>query len=300
MATTTTRRLLPVAALLVGLLLLPACDNQSQEEIAQLRASLQSWEAKYQTLSADKAQADQQAADQKAKADALSAERDDLKAKLAAAESQVKQLKDQVTKLTEAAAAPRPAAATTAAPPSADLAKVLARLEGVAGDLYRDDNYNAVNAVLLSACDLGSKNPLTFYRLGYVAASAGSYADALGWYEKSLAALAQQPTPDPDLQAQCLNNYAVALSKTGKVPEAIAAYLKALGINSSYTPPLYNVALLYARSAADKDKAIDALRRYIASGGARSVSARNMLQELLPAPGPPAPAAAPAAGAPAK
>jgi len=290
MATAVSSRILLAAALLVGLLLLPACDNQSDEEVTQLRASLQSWQARYETLSTEKTQSDQQAADQKTRADALATERDDLKSKLAAAQSQLTRLQTQVSKLKKAGAAPvAPAAATPAAAPAADVSKVLARLEGVGADLYRDGNYNAVNAVLLSACDLGSKDPLTFYHLAYANATAGKYADAVGWYEKALAALAGQPNPDAGLEAKCLNNYGVALAQAGKTQDAIGAYTKALGLDPTYTPALYNLALIYAANPADRDKAVDALRRYIANGGARSISARNMLQDLLP----PTPAAVP-------
>ncbi len=283
MTTAALKHHLPAAALLIGLLLLPACDNQSNEEVSQLRASLQSWQAKYQTLSDQTAQADREAADQKTRADALSAERDGLKAKLTAAQGQVSQLQARVSEI-EKTPAPQPALpASSAGPASADVSKVIARLEGVAADLYRDGDYNAVNAVLLSACDLGSKAPLTYYRLGYAAASVGKYADAAGWYEKALTALSAQQKPDVDLQARCLNNYGVALARTSKAPDAIAAYTKALGIDPAYTPALYNLALLYAPNAADRDKAIDALRKYIANGGARSVSARDKLKQLLPA-----------------
>ncbi len=131
-------RLLPAAALLLGLLLLPACDNQSDEEATQLRASLQNWQAKYDTLSAEKTKADQQAADQKTRADALAAERDALKAKLAAARGQGLQASGAGGR-TQEGPRPRsgaPAAQKPAAPAAPDVSKVLARLEGVARDLY--------------------------------------------------------------------------------------------------------------------------------------------------------------------
>ncbi len=296
MATSLLKRHLPAAALLIGLLLLPACGNQSDEEITQLRASLQGWQARYQSLSDQKTHADRTAADQKTRADALSAERDDLKDKFAAAQDQVSRLKAQVSELKETsaqlAASPAPPSAA-GGPARADISRAVARLEGVAADLYREGNYNAVNAVLLSACDIGAKDPVTYYRLGYATASAGKYADAAGWYEKAIAALSAQKDPDADLQAKCLNNYGVALSRTGKAPAAIAAYTKAIATEPAYTPALYNLALLYAPNTADRDKAIDALRKYIANGGARSVSARDMLQKLLPPA--PAPGATPPA-----
>jgi tetratricopeptide (TPR) repeat protein len=279
---------IPVAALLVALLLLPACDGRSKEQIAQLQASIQTLQARYDSLSAQQQQTAQQAAALKASVDALTAERDDLKGKLSDARGQVKQLQSKVDELARAAAAPAPAAQPVpGAPAPADTAGVIARLESLAADLFRDGNYSAVNAVLQSACDLGSRDPLTFYRLAYASAGVGKYGDAIGWYEKALSALAGRPDADPEFHKKCLNNYGVALAHTGKDTDAIAAYTKALGIDPSYTPALYNLALLYAPNAADRDKAVDALRQYVAHGGARSVSARDLLQKLLaPEPGP--------------
>jgi tetratricopeptide (TPR) repeat protein len=269
---------LPLAALLAALLLLPACDRQAKQQTARLQASVESLQKRCDALEADSAQAAQQAADLKTRADALAAERDDLRAKLSAAHEQVKQLGAQAADTKKASAGP-------AAAPGADAGAALLRLEALGSDLFQDGNYSAAAAVLLSACDLGSKDPLVYYRLAYSNAAMGKYSASIGWYEKALAALAQQPKPDPDLQKKCLTDYGVALAQTGKAKEAIAAYTKALALDPAYTPALYDVALLYAKSAADKDKAIDALRQHVAHGGTRSISARELLQELLgPAP----------------
>jgi len=263
---------------LLAAAILSGCDRASEEQIAQLNASLQQSRAECASLAAEKEQAQARLSELEQQVTALKTERDEARAELTAARKELDELQSALVELEKAEPEPAPPAA---AEPSLDVEPVRARLEALGADLFERGDYGAANAVLLSAYDLGSRSPLTFHRLAYAQATAGKYGDAIGWYERALSELEKQDEPDPVLYAKCLNNYGVALARSGKPSEAIAAYKRAIEILPQYAAPYYNLALVYARQEEERDKAIEALRRHVANGGSRSASARDILRKLM-------------------
>lgn len=80
-------------------------------------------------------------------------------------------------------------------------------------------------------------------------------------WESSVAFWADNALKAPN-KARTHNNHGVALAEAGRVDEAIAAYQKALGLDSHYADPYSNIGVAYSLKG-DIDKAIDAFKSAI-------------------------------------
>jgi tetratricopeptide (TPR) repeat protein len=116
--------------------------------------------------------------------------------------------------------------------------------------------------------------------MAYCEAAFGQDARAAEHYAACREALQAGPTANGQLLKKCLLNHGVALSRLGKREQAAELYREGIALDESYAPPYFNLGLLYAEQPDKHEEAIEALRKHIAYGGERSVSARNLIRDL--------------------
>jgi len=159
-------------------------------------------------------------------------------------------------------------------------AEVREGLERVGGLLLEASRYDSAREVLTSTVDLGSENPVTYFRIGYCEAALGNDLAAADWYARAASLAARDPEKAAALLPKLYNNYGATLLALGKFNDALHWYEKAVQADDKYAPVQFNLARLYADQLGDPQKAIEAYRRHIALGGSHSVTARNAILEL--------------------
>jgi len=187
--------------------------------------------------------------------------------------------------------ATEPPPAAKAAPGRAEalqqkLDRARGQLEALGAALFQQGRYDIARAVLAVALELGAEEPKTLFQLGYCASQAGEAKEAADCYGRALAALRAEPEPDRDLMLRCLNNLAVAQRRLGRSEEALKLLQEAVELDARFAPAYFNLGLLYANDLKRPAEAIAAFRKHVANGGARSVSARNMIEKLQQAAAP--------------
>jgi tetratricopeptide (TPR) repeat protein len=127
-------------------------------------------------------------------------------------------------------------------------------------------NYDQAIALDTQATQAKPDVGLTWYELGDSQLAAKKYPDAVTSYQKALSLMATDKTPKPEVMAAAQNNFGEALAKTGKVPDAVAAYEAAAKADPTQAGKYYsNEAIVLfktgqgdaAGSAADKAIAAD-------------------------------------------
>jgi tetratricopeptide (TPR) repeat protein len=159
-------------------------------------------------------------------------------------------------------------------------AEVREGLERVGGLLLDASRYDSAREVLTSTVDLGSENPVTYFRIGYCEGALGNDLAAADWYARAASLAARDPEKVAALLPKLYNNYGATLLALGKFNDALHWYEKAAQADDKYAPVQFNLARLYADQLGDPQKAIEAYRRHIALGGGHSVTARNAILEL--------------------
>jgi tetratricopeptide (TPR) repeat protein len=155
------------------------------------------------------------------------------------------------------------------------------KLGDLAAVLFGRGEYPVARSVGLTAVELGAQTPLLFYQLGYCEAVRGDNEAACKAYGAAVDALNDQAPGDNDLLVKALNNWGAAAASAGRPAEAEKLYLRALAVDRTYTPTWFNLGLLCAGDPARKEEAVEAFRKHITHGGARSATARRKLRELL-------------------
>ena len=277
----------------IVLLLASGCGGNSEEGETGLRAEAREWRDKYESLVNQNEIAYQKLTALRTDNENLQKERDalkeqfeglqmapKLKEELAEAKKRATELEQQVAQLRQGL--PVPPGPEGAAPKElgARADEVRRRLELLSAALFERDEHNIAQAVLLSAQQLGSQTPQTFYQLAYCEAAAGNYEAATDWYERALAALGEGVKEDEDLRKKCLINCGVAKERLGESEKARELYQKAVALDDAYAPAYFNLGLLYAKELNNPDAAVEALRKHIINGGSRSMAARDFIREL--------------------
>lgn len=162
------------------------------------------------------------------------------------------------------------------------VAEARQRLDDLGAVLFERGELNIALAVSQSAFELGANSPQVLYRIAYCKAAAGQYEFAAEWYERVLAALGAGPGKDDELLRKCLNNYGVTQQRLGKPDKAAEFYQRALALDQAYAPAYFNLGLIYANELNRPADAVEAFRKHVIYGGTRSVTARAMIQKLLP------------------
>jgi len=154
------------------------------------------------------------------------------------------------------------------------------KLLALGAQTFEEGQYAAGSEILAGAVELGAGGATVLYQLAYCCAEVGDNEGAARWY----AAAAQAAEKDPEA-AQLLpklhNNHGAVLVALGKHDEALKAYLKAAEADKDYAPVHFNLGRLYALHLKAPDKAMEAYRRHVALGGARSIAAREAIKLVL-------------------
>ena len=126
-------------------------------------------------------------------------------------------------------------------------------------------NFDQAIALDTQATQAKPEVGLTWYELGDSNLAAKKYDAAVTNYQKSLQVMSTQKAPKPEVLAAADNNLGEALAKSGKVPDAVAAYEAAAKANPTNAGQYYgNEAIVLfktgqaAGAAAAADKAIAA------------------------------------------
>ncbi len=257
-------------------LALASCGRQDQQLIAQLRAEIAE-------LRADRQTARQQAAALESELESLRAAHQEQQAaqeklqeiseRSNALSQQLEQARQRIAEL-EAGQTPQQQAATA----QSDITVALARLRERGRRLYEQKDYSAGLSVLLSAHDLGADEPAVLYRIARCYSHGARDDEAIGWYQRSLAAL--EDRPEPDLRKRALTNLSAALLRLGNSEAAIKQARTALELDGGYAPAWFNLGLAYARTPEQAEQAVEAFRQHVALGGSRSVWAKERIRQL--------------------
>lgn len=273
-------RALIAAGVALALLAACGCDRRGQEQEAaraeaqELRTEKQQLTAQVQTLKA-------QMEELQTRVSQIKEDLQDARAKAGQADSLREQLSEAEQKL--AAIEERNAEATgDTTDPALNVERARARLVELGRRLFEQQEYDTALSIFISARELGERTAESLYRTAYCYANAGRYQDARRWYEEALAAMEQAEAAKPELLAKCLNNYGVALVKLGEPAAAIDALQRAIATDKSLSAAHFNLALAH-RAQGQHEQAVKTLRGYVAAGGARSASARNIIREILDA-----------------
>jgi tetratricopeptide (TPR) repeat protein len=255
---------------------LVGCGKEAEERAARAEAEARALQAERQALTERNEQLDRDI-------EAVQAERDALKARLASAEP-AKHLPQQAAPPPAPTERPKPAGgeAGALAADRQGVAEARQRLDDLGAVLFERGELNIALAVSQSAFELGADSPQVLYRIAYCKAAAGQYESAAEWYERVLAALGAGPGKDDELVKKCLNNYGVTQQRLGKPGKAAELYQRALALDQAYAPAYFNLGLIYANELNRPADAVEAFRKHVIYGGTRSVTARAMIQKLLP------------------
>ena len=271
-----------------------SCDGKPEERAAQPAAEESEWQRKYEDLVNENEVVYRQLNVLKAENEELRTERErlreqlkdldqlaTLRGRLAEKTQRAQQLEREVARLREGEEArpePKPVE------PSENLALAVQRgrqrLEELGAVLLDRRQYGTAHAIILSALQLGSETPRTFFQLGVCQAADGRFDQAAARYEQALQALQKQPDRDDDLLRNCLINYAAARLQLGQPQEAMPLCLRAIELDETFAPAYFNLGLAYADLPDRRQEAVEAFRKHIIHGGARSVSARELIAEL--------------------
>lgn len=109
----------------------------------------------------------------------------------------------------------------------------------------------------------------------------GGYGQAVAAYQKAADLMATQPKPNPEIEATVYNEMGNADAKTGKLPEAAAAYDKAVGFQPQNAGMFYgNEAAVYFNAHQDQP-ALDAANKAIAADPTKPLPYYIKGQELI-------------------
>lgn len=283
-----------LAALAAVLCLAGGCNGKPEEQVLGLKAQLGEVQRKYESLVTQNEEIYQRLASLEAENETLRQDRvalvrqlegldevEELKSELVRQKERTEQLERDLAQVRQDEGAPP---ATEQPPPNEDLALSVERgrqrLEELGAVLFERSQYGTAHAVILSALQLGSESPETFYRLGFCEAAAGNYDAAVEWYGRAIASIEEQPETDADLLKKCLNNYGIASLKLGQPEKAAELYRQAIALDDAYAPSHFNLGLVYANELNRPEDAIEAFRKHIIHGGQRSVSARDLIRTL--------------------
>ena len=262
---------LALAAILFALA--GGCDDGQTAEVERLRTDLHDLQGKYAALTD--------------KNERLGARIEDLEQQKAGALAQKAELEARLAEHTAAAAAAEarkepPPPAETAAPEPEDprLQGAREHLEKLAGALFARDDYDVALAVALVAAQLGSEDPETLFQIGFCRAAAGNAREARRSYERAVGILDASDAPDSDLLKKCLNNLAIACTRSGEAEKAERLYKRVLELDPEFAPAYLNLGLLYAEHLGRPEDAIEALRKHVLYGGSRSATARELIRKL--------------------
>lgn len=120
------------------------------------------------------------------------------------------------------------------------------------------DDLAAAETAALTAFSIDSTNPDYGTLVARIYDRRNTPALAVDAYERALAAPGMTPT------APLMSDLGRLYQKVGRLNEARDAYGKAIGLDSTYTPPLKNLGLLYVQ-ARQYDKAARVLNSYVAA-----------------------------------
>ncbi|MFO8008082.1 MAG: tetratricopeptide repeat protein [Candidatus Brocadiia bacterium] len=260
-------------------LLLSGCNAGLEEELAALREEAAELRGEYESAAAENEQLKQQLADLKEQARSLEADKAALAqraGRVEELENEVEQQAEKIRTLEQRLEQPGAGEAAAGLPVEA----VRQRLARLGEDLFQRNEFGAAHPVLLSALELGAEGPSLLYALAFCEASFGELEAAERRYAACATALEEREAPDQSLVLKCLNNHALVLSRLGRAREAADVLRRALELDESFTPAQFNLGLLYAQKLDRPAAAIEPLRRHVAHGGARSVSARRLIGDL--------------------
>ncbi len=275
--------------MLFVLWLVPGCGGEADDQVVQLPSEAEQWQKKYESLVSRNEETYQQLVALKADNARLQKECEALKGRLVM-QQEAEELKQEltrqrqrVTELEAALAQARGDDASEAAPLEElrlSTARARERLEQLGAVLFQREKYSTANAVILSALQVGSESPQTYYQLAFCEAMAGSYDTAAERYRQALEALEAEPEQDRELLKKCLNNYGIAMVKLGDAEKAAELYQKAIELDDAYAPAYFNLGLVYANELNRPEDAVEAMRKHIIHGGRRGVSARDIMRRL--------------------
>ncbi len=275
--------------MLFVLWLVPGCGGEADEQVVQLPSETGQWQVKYESLVNRNEETYQQLAALKADNERLQKECEALEGRLEV-QQEAEVLKQELTrqrqrvKELEAALAQARGDEGGQVPLPEDLrlsmARARERLEQLGAVLFQREKYSTAHAVILSALQVGSESPQTYYQLAFCEAVAGSYDTAAERYRQALEALEAGPEQDRELLKKCLNNYGIAMMKLGDAEKAAELYQKAIALDDAYAPAYFNLGLVYANELNRPEDAVEALRKHIIHGGRRGVSARDTMRRL--------------------
>ncbi len=285
--------LLALPTLLALLCLAAGCDGEPEEPAARRAADESEWRQKYENLVSQNEVVYRQLNVLKSENEELRKDGESLKEQLkgldelAALKTQLAERTERVELLQQEVAGLREGEKARPEPkpiePSADLLAAQRgreRLEELGTVLFGRQQYDTARAVILSALQLGSESPRTFFQLGVCEAADGHYDLAAERYEQALEALRKQPDKDDGLMKICLTDYAAARLKLGEPQKAAELCLGAIELDEAYAPAYFNLGLAYAGQPDRRQEAVEAFRKHIVYGGQRSVSARELIIQL--------------------
>jgi len=263
------------------------CDSRAEQESADLQREVTRLRTESESLAQDKAALEAEVASLRQENQRLAAEHSELELQLPQHGQAERRTQLAVPALLETE---RHGQGPHTEPPQTAPAEQLnqraaparQRLEELSALLFERGDWGMALALAQTAFDLGAQNPEVIYRIAWCKAAVGQYEAAAEWYERVLGVLQADTGKNEDLLKKCLNNYGVTQQRIGKPDRAAELYRQAVALDGAYAPPHFNLGLVYANDLNRRADAVDAFRKHVIYGGSRSVTAREMIERLLP------------------